>query len=49
MTKEKFRLLISSKNFNIEVHYELLRIVDSEMVIEELLDLIETLQGDSYD
>jgi len=47
MDKEKFRLLISSKGFSEELHYKLLKIADSSMVIEDMLDLMKELESES--
>ena len=46
--KEKFRVLIYAKDFDEQTRHKLLRIVDSSMVIEDLLDLIKEETGEPY-
>lgn len=48
MDKDKFRTLVYSKGFSDDVTHKLLRIADSSMVIEDLLDLIKELEDEDH-
>ena len=48
MDKDKFRLLIYAKGFTEDTKHKLLKIADSSMVIEDLLDLIKEIEDEEH-